>query len=82
MTANYYSKDDKAQSLIGKRIQIPVHYDLWMQGARYGTVTGFRHSKTPGTSDYVLVKMDHPQVKRRLKLWRMDWDYATVYPTF
>jgi hypothetical protein len=81
MTANYYSKDDKAQSLIGKRIQIPVHYNLWMQGARYGTVTGFRHSKTPGTSDYVLVKMDHPQVKRRLKLWRMDWDYATVYPT-
>jgi hypothetical protein len=64
-------------ALVGKRIEIPVHYNLWMQGARFGEVTAFRHGKD-GHSDYVLVKMDHPQVKRRLKLWRIDWDYAKV----
>ena len=61
--------------VIGQRIEIPVHYDLWMQGARYGEVTSFRHGKN-GQSDYYLVKMDHSQVKRRLKLWRLDWPYA------
>jgi hypothetical protein len=59
---------------IGARIEIPVHYDLWMQGARRGTVTAFRKGGD-GISDCVLVKMDHPQVKKRLKLWALDWDY-------
>lgn len=63
--------------LIGKRIEIPAHYDMWMRGARFGTVKQFRHGK-PGQSDYVTVEMDHPQVKRRLKLWRMDWEYARI----
>lgn len=63
--------------LLGRRIEIPVHYDLWMRGARFGTVTQFRAGYN-GQSDYVLVKMDHPQVKRRLKLWRHDWDYAKI----
>lgn len=66
--------DDVARALIGKRIEIPVHYDMWMRGARFGTVTQFRHGK-PGQSDYLFVKMDHPQVKRRLKLWRSDWEF-------
>lgn len=61
--------------LIGKRVEIPVHYDLWMRGARFGVVTAYRNGK-PGQSDYLLVKLDHPQVRRRLKLWRLDWDYA------
>ena len=60
---------------IGTRIEIPVHYDLWMQGARFGTVTAYRNGKN-GQSDYVYVKMDHPQVRKRLKLWRQDWEYA------
>jgi len=63
--------------LIGKRIEIPVHYDLWAQGARFGRVTAFRIGKA-GSSDYLLVKMDNPRVKRRLKLWRLDWDYIKV----
>lgn len=62
---------------IGKRIEIPVHYDLWMRGARCGEITAFRHGKN-GLSDHYLVKMDHPQVRRRLKLWRIDWDFAKV----
>lgn len=60
---------------IGKRIEIPVHYDLWMRGARFGTVTGFRNG-APGKSAYVLVRMDHPQVKRSLKVWALDWAYV------
>jgi hypothetical protein len=63
--------------LLGHRVEIPVHYDLWMRGARFGLVTSFRRGK-PGQSDYVTVKMDHPQVRRCLKLWRLDWDYAKV----
>lgn len=65
------------KQLIGKRVEIPVHYDLWMRGARYGTVTAFRHGK-PGTSDYLLIRMDNPNARRRVcvKLWRIDWEYA------
>lgn len=62
-------------NLIGKRVEIPVHYDLWAQGARYGVVTATRHANhAKGIySDYILVKMDHPQVRRRLKVWKIDW---------
>ena len=60
---------------VGERIEIPVHYDLWMQGARFGTVKGYRGGK-PGRSDYALVEMDHPQVRHQLKLWALDWEYA------
>lgn len=72
-TASNKTKPD----LIGKRIEIPAHYDLWMQGARYGKVTGFRNGSN-GASDCFLVKMDHPQVKRTIRLPRLDWDYIRV----
>jgi hypothetical protein len=62
---------------IGQRIEIPVHYDMWMRGARLGEITAFRNG-SGGYSDHFLVKMDHPQVKRRLKLWALDWDYAKL----
>ena len=64
-------------ALVGRRIEIPVHYDAWMRGARFGVVTAYRRG-APGYSDYVTVKMAHPQIKRRLKLWRLDWDYAKI----
>jgi hypothetical protein len=64
---------------IGQRIEIPVHYDMWMRGARFGEITAFRHGK-PGQSDHYLIKMDHPQIRRRLKLWRGDWEFAKVLP--
>jgi hypothetical protein len=45
-----------------KRVEIPPYYDLWMQGARMGTV------RKEFTGDdgvrYYKVNMDHPQVKR------------------
>lgn len=64
-------------TLIGRRVEIPVHYDLWMRGARTGIVTSWRAGK-PGVSDCVLVKMDHPQVRKRVKVWRLDWDYMRL----
>jgi len=65
---------ERARALKGKRIEIPVHYDLWMRGARFGVVSGHRLGK-PGHSGCILVKMDHPQVKRALRIWSIDLDY-------
>jgi hypothetical protein len=62
---------------VGARIEIPVHYDAWMQGARTGVVTSFRRGK-PGQSDVMYVRMDHPQIKRPIRVWRLDWDYIKV----
>jgi hypothetical protein len=67
----------KHTDLVGKRIEIPVHYDSWARGARFGVVTAFRHSKQAGHSDYVLVKLDKLPTKR-LKLWSIDWEYCKV----
>lgn len=61
----------------GARIEIPVHYDLWMRGARFGKVTVVRRGKQ-GQSAYLLVKLDHPQVRRLLRLWAPDVEYAKV----
>jgi hypothetical protein len=58
----------------GDRIEFPVHYDIWMQGARYGVVTACRNGK-PGMSDYVYVKPDLAP-HRRVKVWRLDWAYC------
>jgi hypothetical protein len=63
----------QAQSLVGKRVEIPVHYDTWARGARFGRVI----SVGPNAR-YVRVKMDHPQVRQHLKVWRIDFDYMKV----
>lgn len=68
---------ESMKALIGKRVEIPVHYDLWMRGARCGVVTGRRQGK-PGRSAYLLVKMDHTQVGRRVKVWAIDADYLKI----
>jgi len=65
------------KDLIGKRVEIPVHYDLWMRGARFGKVTSHRHGKG-GQSAFVFVKMDHPHIRRPLKVWALDWDYMKI----
>ena len=64
--------------LLNKRVEIPVHYDAWMRGAQYGKVTAFHASTVAGQSDYVTVRMDHPQIKRLLKVWCMDWEYMRI----
>jgi hypothetical protein len=70
--AEYFTKT--ATPPKGTRVEIPVHYDRWMQGARFGVVTVYRHGRD-GQSDYVKVKLDHPQVRKQLKVWRHDWPY-------
>lgn len=64
---------------IGQRIEIPVHYDLWMRGAHFGTVVSAHYDKpTTGQSAYLKVRMDHPQSKRLVRLWRFDWPSAST----
>ena len=43
------------------RIEIPVHYDLWMRGARFGTISKI------GRKHYH-IKMDHPEVRCVVKI--------------
>ena len=50
--------------LIGKRVQIPVHTDAWMQGDRYGEIL---HT---WSNYYVTVKMD--KSGRELKFYLDD----------
>lgn len=47
----------KPDSRIGKHVEISPAYDLWMRGARFGTIR-----KIVGNVAHV--KMDHPSVKR------------------
>lgn len=43
---------------IGDRVELSPHTDLWMRGARFGTV----HSVSLTPLDRVKVRMDHPRV--------------------
>lgn len=67
------TKIQKCRALIGKRVEIPVHYDLWMRGARTGVVTSVTKDAT-----YIRVRMDHPGIKRLVKIAGMDVDYIKV----
>lgn len=66
-------KKAQAEALVGKRIEIPVHYDMWMRGARFGTVTTVSKD-----GSFIRVQMEHHQVQRRLKVWRADFDYIKI----
>lgn len=44
-----------------RRVEIPVHYDLWMRGARYGTVVS-------SNKDFI-------KVRRLVKIPRADFEY-------
>jgi hypothetical protein len=59
------------QLKIWGRVEIPVYYDLWMRGARFGTLVD-------SDSEYYHVKMDHPQVKKILKIPRRDWEAVKI----
>ena len=59
---------------IGKRVEVPVHFDAWMRGARFGTVTAYRQGSA-GVSDVLLVRLDHPSYRKCLRIPRMDWEY-------
>ena len=72
MPAYPFTSTTSPKELIGLRVEIPVHYDAWARGARFGRVTAFRHDK-PGRSAYVIIKPDIGPQAFRVKVWRMDW---------
>ena len=56
--------------IIPFRVEIQPHHDLWVQGARFGTIKRFETLSTG--AKIAIVKMDHPQVK---KLQRLPLSY-------
>ena len=66
--------------LIGKRIEIPTHYDAWYRGARFGEITLAASGPASWQSIYFMVKPLQPSAmsRKRLKLWKLDWDYANL----
>lgn len=65
---------------VGKRVQIPAYTDLWMKGARTGTIERFIPGQPVGydrgsTRDLFAVRMDHPQVKRLARVIADDCTY-------
>lgn len=63
----------KARNMLGRRVEIPVHYDMWARGARYGVVTSIGPD-----CEYVRVQLDMLPRSRRFKVWRLDFDYVRV----
>lgn len=46
---------------VDARVELHPACDLWMRGARFGTVRG-------RTRNFVKVRMDHPQVRREVSV--------------
>ncbi len=68
---------------VGKRVQIPAYADLWMQGARFGTVERFIAGKgsylaanDPRGADIFVIRMDHPQVRKPVRFIADDCTFA------
>lgn len=62
MTKQGDYKQDRSDSRIGKRVELPAFSDQWMRGARFGAVR--QVLKADGKADILAVKCDHPQVRR------------------
>jgi hypothetical protein len=61
----------KKHCQVGKRVQIPAYTDLWMRGARFGTVErviegrgSYLDPRDPRGATLYVVRLDHPGVKR------------------
>lgn len=62
---------------VGDRIEIPVHFDVWVQGARHGVVSSIKHNMFGQLIFYV--KMDNKRVKRRVKLLIAHLEYCKLF---
>lgn len=56
---------------VGKRVQIPAYTDLWMRGARFGTIErvalgsgNYLAARDPRGADIFVVRLDHPQISK------------------
>jgi hypothetical protein len=80
---------------VGRRVEIPPHSDLWARGARFGTVERVvdrtpgpnvvATTMTPERAIIYRVRMDHPQLKRRLfgfyaSECRIEWPGPGLLP--
>lgn len=54
------------------RIELPCHYDLWMRGARTGTVIMCDNAGT------WIVRLDHLQVRRLVHVPPADQPYCSI----
>lgn len=68
-------KLDYTDARVGKRIEIGAHYDLWMQGARYGVIAAVALGASKDGKDILHVRMDHPQVKKLARILDEDAKY-------
>ncbi len=67
---------------VGSRVRIPVYTDLWMRGARTGTVErvivgkgNYLDPKDPRGATIFAVRMDHPQARRLVRVIADDCVY-------
>ena len=72
----------KNHPTVGKRVEIPAYADLWMRGARFGTVERFIEGKgnyvqagDPRGADIFVIRLEHPQVKRLARFIADDCKY-------
>jgi hypothetical protein len=68
---SFTTKDQR----IGKRVEIAPHYDLWMRGARFGTVKRVYLGDSVNPRERLAIRMDHPQVKRLATVYADDVTY-------
>lgn len=68
---------------VGKRVEIPAYCDLWMRGARFGTVERFIQGRGSYLgvgdirgADIFVVRMDSPQVKKPVRVIADDCRYV------
>lgn len=68
---------------VGKRVQIPAYSDLWMQGARFGTVErviegsgNYLDPRDPRGATIFVIRMDHPQVKKLARFIADDCQFV------
>jgi hypothetical protein len=73
----------KNHPTVGKRVQLPAYTDLWVRGARFGTVERFvegrgnyLQAKDPRGADIFVVRVDHPQVRHLHRFIADDCTYT------
>lgn len=60
--------NDRKDSRVGLRVELPAFSDQWMRGARFGVVVSVIKTDhvqgCPRIGDILCVRCDHPQVRR------------------
>lgn len=75
-------KTVKDSPALGARVEIPAYTDTWMRGARFGEVVrvteggGYLDPKDPRGRTLFLVRMDHPQIRRPIRVIADDCKFV------